>query len=477
MGFIKRISAWWVITIFLGVVWAISAFLRPASVAVKQPTLQEALVVIQQDFEERILYMKAESQRAAIQPFVLRCLEQVTAGDHIEHLSPAQKEAIAWFSKRKHFDEKQMAIELYDVEYGLLAWNGVSLPIQESRRKEPFPTQETIGIYHAEQDGLLALEHWAPVYRRSAVVGGIRVVYLINVPVSAQGSSLPDFRLEDLWQKKIMRPVRVDWRPKRVHAANPTQGVGLLRAPNGVALGEVQVFALSDAERGDIEIVRIQNVALFWGILFLGWLVFGVLGITPYLEVRWGTGAWFWALGLGLCSIWVFRFVLLYWNIPERLLQDLTIGEQLFNPRFLASDLGWGLMRSIGDLTLTTLFAWFTAFLWSKRMYKVALKPRESAPKDTGYGQKVSFVLWWLLITLVVKVLWLGISVVVERAVNDSVLDYLAWTGLMPPTTIMLVYCSLLLLALTALLVLTVLIRLVDAKGQNLWPKSAFLWG
>lgn len=468
-GISKRISAWWIIALFLATVWSVTAILRPVVHAVKQPTLQEALAVIQSDFSARILQMEAQRRRVAAEPFVLRCLEQVTAGDHIEHLSPAQKEAIDWFSTLQDFDERQMAIELYDVEYKLLAWRGVSLPLQDAERLAPFPTKTTYRVYTAAQDGLLALEQWTPVYRRSTVVGGIRVVYLINVPTSAQGSNLPDFRLEDIWQQKTMRPVRVDWRTKSAHAANPKQGVGLLRTPEGTVLGEVQVFAVVETERPN-EATGIQDIAVFWGVLFWGWLVFGFFVAVKPIEKRFGGWAGHGVWGLGLLALWGFRYWLIFKEVPKRWLLGVPISGQLYDPRYLASDLGMGLMQSIGDLAISAFFVWMSVFLWTDRLLQIQNRPLKNKATSSTWLPKLTFLVWGLALALLIKIGWLGFSMVVERSVSDSILDYLAWTGLMPPVTIMLVYCSLLLLALAILLAATVLMRFCLHKSGILWP-------
>lgn len=422
----------------------------------QRATLEASVQTLERHFSDLLTDMKRQAALVATQPFVVKCLREVTSGDHIEHLSQGQKEAITYFKSLPQTDERT-AIELYDLRYDLLAWSGISLALDPNLQfrnpatAAPFslPKNPEIRVYTAPEDGLQALELWHPVYFGANALGAIRVVRLVHVPTSARKSALAAYQIEDEWKTVVQLPVTVDWRRNQDRAENPAQGVGLLKADDGQVLGRLRIFALSDQALMEDQQTRLADLNAFWQLLGCLWLFGGIWAWHRHLMDK--KGLWAKGSALGLLGLaWLgLRAVLLGLELPERWLKPYEWAEVLFNPRYLASTFGWGAARSIGDLLISGLFllglaiyaAWRlhlwvqaeggTFADWGKRF-------KEPPPKSSW----LRFILGWLGLVVLLKALWIFQTELLQHAVFDSVLDYLAWSGLMPRLPVLMVFCA-----------------------------------
>lgn len=164
---------------------------------------------------------------------------------------------------------------------------------------------------------------------------------------------------------------------------------------------------------------------------------------------------------------WGARYLLLVLDVPNRWQRGRTPLAPLFDPAHLASAFGGGLMRSIGDLLLTALFALgFALGIW-RVVAECRRNTSDATPGHTLRAVGVRLVAALLMLGLVVL-----LGLVVRHSVLDSTLDYLARTGLFPPRLVLLVWAGLLVLLLALLVLLAALGRATGwfgGTGPEAW--------
>ena len=445
---------WMSVAGFLGSAWAMTAFIRftPPQSA-ESAGLSTSVQHVQAQFQQLLTSMEAQANRVMAETFVQKCLTQITAGDYIEYLTPAQQDAIRYFKALNGFDPAQTSIELYDLRYHLLAWHGVSLPISEAQRRQRFPDAPTFQLYTAQEDGSRALEYWVPVMERNTVIGGLRIVQLVQMPTPQDQVS--PLLFEDQVHARLQRPVRINWRSFSGPTNNPSEGLGALITPQGQALGSVHVLALSDQELSEIRQSKQNDLAAFWLVLLSAWLLFGCHQMLAVCKSGWARGAW---IGVMSSLWWGFRYVLIALEVPRRWILDNLNLDRVFSPRLMATDFGNGLAQSIGDLLLTAFFGLvmvlYAAYIIGTRFSNFSASPRfwwKSCLDQPRRTRPLLFFLGWLPVAWIMQEVWNIQAHLVFQTVNDSVLDYFAWTGFMPHFYVMAVYWAVLLLTASLL--------------------------
>lgn len=448
--------------------------------------IEVAKQFIQSDFRNIQERMLAQAEQVGHNEFIQLCLAQVTSGDRLDHLAPAQKQAVAYFNALKGFDTDNEAVELYDLEYDLLGWHGLALSLNADQKLRPFPQSLTVQILTDPTDGLQALELWKPVLLGRSVVGGIRVLHLINVPASAQRSSLPAFQLNRHWERQTGLFLTIHWQKNdKSTAANRDLHYQNLISLEGKTLGQVSISTLSNNDLVDVRNIKLHAIQVFSLCLVLLWILYGLFLSEQYLFRHYATlthrafklwGSFlFFSVVLG-----AIRYALADLDIPKIWLENNELTRSLFDPKLFASDFGGGLLRSIGDFFLTSIFlfifslrtfiylrVWISAQLqtdevpvlspslllsfdqiwqqWKNGQYRI------SRLRQVFLLGCISFALW---------LEWVGLDQLIQRVMFDSKLDYLAWTGLFPTLPLIVAYCALLVCAASFLVVALVLIWL-----------------
>ncbi len=253
-----------------------------------------------------------------------------------------------------------VSVEVYAPGLELVAWNGDTF--QLGVRAVP---DTLLSLAVPDRAARRALTVWAPVTVGDSARGAVRVVRLAQAAVPVRNRYLQDYDIADEWRDGIDSPfeVLVSGRtaPPRPEA-QPLAGIA------GRTVGWVRVPVPTAAALTDGVQARFRDAMAFWVVLLLGWLVTGLGRLYADTLARAAThdtgphAARLWRQSVlalaGFCLALVgTRYALLHLDVPVRWLGNGRETPPLFDPLILASDLGWGLVRSPGDLALTALFA------------------------------------------------------------------------------------------------------------------------
>lgn len=365
---------------------------------------------------------------------------------------------------------ERTAVEIYDADLQLQAWNGFTLPTGKALERPGFMESRQVSIA-PDGEQRLGLTVWQPVHDGGRFIGMVRGMRLVRVHTPVQNQYLRSYSLADSWERATGLRVMVQWVDGPVQVPLPDAQVRPLYSVDGTLLGRVYVQPPTiDHLLGEVR-SRFDDVLVFWETLLLFWLVAGLWlwysrpgnrpsQVTNDAEQR----AWLVALrrfAVFAAAWWGVRFALLALHVPARWQEDRAPLAPLFDPTHLASAFGGGLFRSTGDLLITAIFALVFAVTWLDLASRFRDRERGLAflhGKDQGTagrrGEKViTLVLIAVAILLAIGVVVL-LAVITRNAVLDSTLDYFVRSGLIPspPERLLLViFCGLLLLTVAVI--------------------------
>ena len=369
--------------------------------------------------------------------------------------------------------EDRSATELYDGFMRLVAWKGFSMRLDVPPETPRFEKEYQTAI---AQDGDLrqALVVWYPVREGARVLGAIRVLRLLNAQTPVQNRYLQNYRIAETWSRLTGLAVHVQFQEAGAEAAPAPSRP--LRGLDGTPLGSVSVAPPTSEALVKAIVERFNHVLAFWATLAAFWAVAGAwMGYRALAQtsargeerglLRSAVGFAGWSM-----AWWGARYALLALDVPARWQGGRAPLNPLFDPAHLASSVGGGLLRSMGDLLLTAFFALvfaialvaFAARFRQKAIMLYRLHRRsqnQSVERESRLSGPASLLrfLGFSVLTAVVFVGLVALLAVATRyAVLDSTLDYFARTGLWPEDLTdrlrLIVFCAL--LALTASVVL-----------------------
>ena len=199
----------------------------------------------------------------------------------------------------------------------------------------------------------------APVERDGDRLGAVRVAQVVRYRPPVQNRYVRAMSLEDRWSRQTGELVRVRWT-----STSPNMPHRALRGVGGRVLGYASVVPPS-SER------LVERTASFYTDLLVAWVV-GLIGWGLVLVVGWylrltrreglrrhrrARRAALWRLAVVALLAIGARYAILFLNVPARWSVFGMGGASLFDPTYFASTLGGGILRSIGDLLLTGLWA------------------------------------------------------------------------------------------------------------------------
>ena len=387
--------------------------------------------------------------------------------------------------------DERSSIELYAPTGRLLAWKGRRLP----RTWRPSATGTAPRTHVASVGEILdALVVWWPVANPQAPsaspLGWIRVTRSIRYQPPIRNRYLRGYSLQQTWSDATGERVSVRWGADATPPANRPSRT--LTGVNGTVLGLVSMERPSLSQTAQETQAMYDDLLIFWWTLLLGWGAFALWyaygealhrnalqerappegassspssrngpppdrdGPPPEEGATWRPARRF----ILAAGAWIsLRFVLLALDVPERWLPRTGWGASLFDPTFLASTFGGGLLRSTGDLLLTSVFAvvFSIALLsllapWRIRVgsvYDVVPFLRDATPSAPSATRFLLSLVSLLAVALTVIVV---LARAVRRVVLDSTLDFFSRAGLLPEPLVLVVLCALFLLVLAALL-------------------------
>ena len=413
----------------------------------------------------------------SLQADLLRRAERVAALEPVRRLlrgdTTARAEVIEHFATLR-LPEGYTA-ELYTPTPDLVAWQGPSLPLDPATRTTRFLslTQTAVVSDAALREAVVV---WRPIRDEGRVLGAVRTLRIVRAEVPVRNQYLRDFDLVEQWQRRAGIPITVRFEP-------PLSGdstAHLVRGLDGTVLAEVEVPTPPIALLHDETRRAYDDVLAFWAVLLLGWGLFGMALLVQEVMRRAilgrTQGAWLTACAVlvGASAVWIgVRYGLLALRIPARWFGDMDtpLGESqglaaLFDPVYIASNVGGGLLGSAGELAVTAVFVVVLGLAWCWFGVLVARYARSEAwsLETSRYSQ-----IWWLLRASLGVILALaavgGMALLVRRATLDATLPYFDRTGPLPEPLVMLTFGALLLVVMGTLSLLVGLALLARTRG------------
>lgn len=358
--------------------------------------------------------------------------------------------------------EDREAIEIYDRIPRLVSWKGFHMPLDPAPDSPRFLESYQTSI---AEDGNLrkALVVWWPVRKGGTVVGAVRVMALVGFVAPVQNSYLHSFNLSETWSNMVRLPVDAHLGSHPAASFMEQGQARLLQGADGTILGRVIVQPPSREDLIQKASSRAGNMMAFWATLLLFWICawtwrWYIRGSRKsYSSQR----TWLRFL-VPAVTWWSIRFALLAYNIPARWQPGKAPLAPLFDPTHLASTVGFGLLRSTGDLFITSLFALlFAAALlhpasrYRERAQHNFLRFRSGISEQARFSSAIFFYLTVAASFLLMTALLVLAASATHHAVLDSTHDYLARSGLFPDQherLIVVVFCAQLLQMLAVLL-------------------------
>lgn len=380
---------------------------------------------------------------------------------------------------------KHEAVEVYSPTPRLLGWSGFSMPLDAAPDHEAFLRDTQVAVAHKE-GAQTALVVWAPIRVEGRALGAIRMMRLVRIDPPVQNRFIRSYRLSAQWAASLPLPVDVSWYsdPASADRADVQRSnTRTLHNLHGEAIAQVHVVQPSHAQLTRLAQQRIGDVRSALILALFVWLLGGAAyrfvqawtrarrrqTHTLFPLMQWG------AVLVG--GIMILRYVALAIDMPVRWIDGMAAGSTLFDPANLASGIGGGLMRSIGDLLLTGGAAFGIAVV----CFAVGLKLRPVWPNSRSWREHLrERTPGWPSLPLTAVVCTalpliglsggLAVAYVVERAVVDSTLNFFARTGLLAEPLILVVFSGLMLLVVGLFLVLITLWWTTARLVLYTWP-------
>ena len=401
---------------------------------------QAAYEAIQQELDEVYADLSARGLALARQQEVIEGLRALSA-------NPVDGRArlVRWVASLEP-DVRQF-IEVYDPTPSLQAWNGAGFPMDAAVRTDRFLLQEQESLVR-DGDKRTALVVWVPVRDGRSIVGALRLGTMVEEHMPVRNEYLRDYTWDEEWTRRLEQPVTFSF---TALAAREKEGRFVLRSPSDGLLGTVEIGVPDErAWVRDIQ-DRYRDLLLFWGfvasLLVLFATSFHLWRVAPERPASTGTLLSFTAL------VAMIRWSWLVADIPSRWQTGKAPLSPLFDPQHMASIVGGGVMRTIGDLMISALLLTLVAVI----VLRSTADLRKRVHSDTRFRSGSITGPLLLVLGLEQVLVWGGSVLLFEathHAVLDSTLAYFERSGLMPGRLVLVVFASLLLMVFALVLLL-----------------------
>ncbi|MEL6444336.1 MAG: ATP-binding protein [Bacteroidota bacterium] len=359
---------------------------------------------------------------------------------------------------------ERLAVEVYTPTQELIGWQGFSLPLGSAAEDSTWLRGRRTGIVN---DGVArrALVVWEPVRSGLDTLGAVRVMRLVEQRVPVRNRYLQDYSVTDVWREAAGLPFAVAFdRPETLVAME--QGV-LLRGSDGTPLARLAVAEPSADVLLSAAAARWHAVEVFWVVVLLGWIVAGMwqahgLVLRHAQDERTWAAWWRGVVSLTACTVAFVaaRYGLLAADAPALWMRTTPTFDALFDPAYLASDLGAGLARTLGDLLVTSA----AAVLIALAVLDLALRLGRRLEYATVHSRSgLRSLLAGMGLASLGGGLLLLVALGVRFVLRDATLDYFERSGPMPEPLTLLAFAALLAGVLACVLVLAALLRFAGA--------------
>ena len=377
--------------------------------------------------------------------------------------------------------DERLAAEVYSPTPRLMGWVGFSMPLDAAPDQEVFLRDTQVAVA-GKGNTQIALVAWAPVRVEGRAIGAVRMMRQVRADPPVQNRFIQAYRLSDQWASDLPLPVDISWEASSTATSETSTTLPLYdlhqRPIAQVHLVRPDANQLLRMERdrlGDV-LGAVGGALILWLVGGAAWQFYITWQRARRTSIRslWPPTGWMVAIVLGFIAL---RYAALQFDLPSRWMSTGSAGATLFDPTHLASGLGSGLMRSIGDLLLTGSIAaviGISLFLLGMR-YRLPVAWSEAwAARYTLDGPRrravLAAVAGWTLLSALGLTASLSVAHVVEHAVLDSTLNFFARTGLLPSPLILIVFSSLALLLLGLFLALIALWWIASRLVLPIWP-------
>ncbi|WP_412068284.1 ATP-binding protein [Rubrivirga sp. IMCC43871] len=445
----RRARAFWTVAAGLSVLWlatlGVGAW-RAASVGPRDvERAREATAThVRGELAALVARMRRHGESVALLPEIRAALAADTTVD---------ARALAALGGRGQ-GERQ-SIEVLTPGGAIVAWDGPDVP----RVVDPPP--DTLRTQTIRDDAnRSALAVWVPVLAEGRVLGAVRVAQVVQAAVPVRNRYLQDYDVADAW-----RPTPVPFTIRF-----PAIGPGTtLAGPDGTDLARVDVGVPSvpalAAERQEAA----RSLAAVWGLLLLAWSLAG-LGALLARAVRAArlTGRWRPAIGAFLtfvAGLAATRWGLLALDVPVRWLDEGRRPAALFDPALLASDFGFGALRSPGDLAVSAVILLVAA----ATAFAVALRAPHPSRSPVGHAVGLTGVAGVAFGSVSLAGRW------IHHAVLDATIPYADQAGPLLSGPMAAVLAGLLAVLAAALLTVGAAVLVIHRRGA--WAGVAAVAG
>ena len=310
--------------------------------------------------------------------------------------------------------EEGVGIDVYDGRGELAAWEGPGGPVPSGDLARALEGRPFTYVVRTPVSSLLLIG--IPI-RIADTVRGVGVVRrIIDSSAPLNNPLLRQEAVDEQLSREIGTTVEFSFAGEGETVNDSRYCSGPMYGPDSTFLGTVSVLRPARVmffdSLGNV-FQRIDAVLSVLLLLFAGWSV-----ARPVASVRSP------ALGALLITalIWSIRYALLWLDVPSGFLSGGA-----FDPGMFASKFGFGLAKSIGELTITTvalsLNVALAARLWVRKSASIPSAARAPLPARVVAALAATILLFWIL---------RGYAAAIRSGVFDSGLTYFDARVLLP---------------------------------------------
>jgi len=341
-------------------------------------------------------------------------------------------------------------LEIYDPTPSVLAWDGAVFPIDPAVSNDRFllEVQESVVLDGAKRSALVV---WVPVVDGSSIVGAVRMGRMVESRMPIKNEYLRDFTWGEEWTRRLGQTVEFEFGTSGA-AVSRGEGEYSLRSPADEHIGSVVIVDNQLQEYTAEHTRRYEDILSFWMLLGIIWLIAlcsRFLWRYPWVDANSAFKSR--SLLTYLVFLALTRWVFLFFSIPARWQTGKAPLAPLFDPQHLASVIGLGSMRTIGDLFITSIFVTLAVLIILRITADTRLRALSSL-QYTGTRPGGRLVAGLLAHQAVVFILAMSLFQIANHTVLDSTLDFFERSGLMPERLVLVVFGALLLLVFSFML-------------------------
>lgn len=352
-------------------------------------------------------------------------VEVVRTISHRDEITTALQQSSSFrtlFEQLQTLSPSDQTIELFNSSKHLICWNGNEGIQTDTSWLKPSPSSFIVQgpIY-----SFLAVTN--PIVKNTSVAGYVvsKRLFDVNYPISNRFINAEVFTAT--FTSRLNMDVEFASTSSSGFFVDSNRTTIPLKGLDGETLGSINVPSPALEEEQE----QLHRVAqqLLHGLLILLFVTI-VAGISSlnilqnkfYIRLLWWTSV-----------LWCTRYVLLWFDIPSE-----YVHMKIFEPSQFASTFGFGIVKSIGDMFLTSLCLLLNIVLLVFPLYN---RQAQSTRTRLHYIGIFIFALGFPLLLR-------GFDAVVRSAVFDSTLSYFSPTYILPPFSLGVMLVSLFLISL-----------------------------